>query len=156
MLNVSKLKHFSKNVKKSVDKDDENENFNQTQDAYKDIYNQAHHNGPIMRAQAKSIKYKDAEQLALILLQNDELALNLNSLCDPSENCAECESKDSYFEHQNTLQAQWHQLKLAEARCKQWRLQLMEKEAKLINSTEERCLPLHTSRMLLQAIDESG
>jgi len=37
------------------------------------------------------------------------------------------------------LQAQLCQLKLAEARCKQWRLRLMEKEAKQINSTEERC-----------------
>jgi hypothetical protein len=78
-------------------------------------------------------------QLALKLIQNKESSININLLCDPSNNCTECESEENYFENQKTIQAQWHQLKVAEARCKQWRLLLMKKEAKLINSAEERC-----------------
>jgi hypothetical protein len=46
---------------------------------------------------------------------------------------------DSYFENRHTLQGHWRQLKLAEARFKQWRLHLMKKQANLINSVEERC-----------------
>jgi hypothetical protein len=38
----------------------------------------------------------------------------INLLCEPSDHCAECESKDTYFENQNMLQAQWGQSKLAE------------------------------------------
>jgi len=85
----------------------------------------------------KLIKYKYASLVAQLL--KSEETPNIDSLCDPSDHCTECESEDSYFEDKHTLQAQWQQLKLAEARCKQWRLCLMEKEAKLVNSTEERC-----------------
>jgi hypothetical protein len=138
VLNGSKLKHFFKNIKNSEEKEDANGDFNQTPDIYRDIFNQAQPSGPITRVQAKLIKYKDAAQLSLILLKNEE-SPKIDSLCDPSDHCAECESKDTYFENQNTLQGQWCQLKLAEARCKQWRLWLMKKEANLINSTDERC-----------------
>jgi len=41
----------------------------------------------------------------------------------------ECESKETYFENQNMLQAQWRQYKITDRRCKQWRLQLIKKEA---------------------------
>jgi hypothetical protein len=85
----------------------------------------------------KLIKYKYASLVAQLL--KSEEAPNIDSLCDASDHCTECESEDSYFEDKHTLQAQWQQLKLAEARCKQWRLCLMEKEAKLVNSTEKRC-----------------
>jgi hypothetical protein len=84
-------------------------------------------NRPFTRAQAKLIKYKDTAQLALLLL-NEEMP-NMNSLCEPSDHCAECESEETYFENQNMLQARWCQLKLAEARCKQWRLRLMKKRS---------------------------
>jgi hypothetical protein len=93
-------------------------------------------NGPITRAQGKSIKYKDSVQLALSLLKSK--MDNIDSLCDPNKHCAECESEDTYFKNQHTLQYQWLQLKFSEASCKQWRLQLMKKEANKINSTEER------------------
>ncbi len=56
------------------------------------------------------MKYKDAVQLALQLLKSEETN-NINSLCDQSDHCAECESKDKYFKDQHTLQAQWCQLK---------------------------------------------
>ena len=38
-----------------------------------------------------------------------------------------------------TLPFQWRQLKLAEDRCKQWRLKLMKREAEKIHSAQERC-----------------
>jgi hypothetical protein len=85
--------------------------------------------GPITRAKAKLIKYKDAAQLALILLKSE--TQNINSLCDPSDNCVQCESEDSYFANRHRLQFQWHQLKLAEQRCKQWGLIQLKIDATL-------------------------
>jgi hypothetical protein len=93
--------------------------------------------GPITRVKAKLIKYKDVAQLALILLKSE--TDTINSLCDPSNNCACCESEENYLAESKTLPFQWRQLKLAEQRCKQWRLKLMKKEAAKTNSAEERC-----------------
>ena len=78
VLNVAKLKHFYKNVEKSVEKESEdeqfNQDFNQTKEKaltdFSDIFNKAQSEGPITRAKAKLIKYKDAAQLALILLKS--------------------------------------------------------------------------------------
>ncbi len=145
VLNVTKLKYFIENIKKSEDKERDatqfNHNFNQTNDQvlkdFRDIFNQARNEGPITRAKAKLIKYKDAAQLALILLTSE--TENIDSLCNPSDHCSECESEDNYFANRHTLQFQWHQLKLAEQCCKQWRLKLMKTEANRINSAEDRC-----------------
>ncbi len=122
MLNVSKLKHFFENVEHSSEKEDAQTKFYQDTDLFKNIFNQNHCDGPITIAQAKLIKHKDTAQLALALLQDEKLLINIHSLCDPIEHCAECENEDSYFKQKDTLQAQWRQLKLAEAGCKQWRL----------------------------------
>ncbi len=96
MLNVSKLKHFFKTVTNSEEEEDASKNFNQTannfnkaQDAYRDLFNQVQLSGPITRAQAKLIKYKDAAQLALQLLKSEEMP-NIDTLCDASDYCAEC------------------------------------------------------------------
>ncbi len=145
VLNVAKLKHFYKNVKKSVKKEGEayqfNQNFNQPDEKvltdFNDIFNKAHSEGPITRAKAKLIKYKDAAQLALILLKSE--TDNINSLCDPSDNCGRCESEETYLAESKMLRFQWRQLKLAENCCKQWRLKLMKREAEQINSAQERC-----------------
>jgi hypothetical protein len=127
VLNVAKLKHFYENVEKSVDKEeDANQKFNQPNEKaltdFSDIFNKAQSEGPITSAKAKFIKYKDAAQLALILLKSE--TDTFNSLCDPHDHCGRCESEETY---------------LAENRCKQWQLKLMQKEAGKINSTEERC-----------------
>jgi hypothetical protein len=144
VLNVAKLKHFYENVEKSAEKESEaetfNQNFNQSENAhhdFNDIFNKAHNEGPITRAKAKLIKYKDAAQLALLLLKSEKDTIN--SLCDPSKHCGRCESEETYLAESKTLPFQWRQLKLAENRCKQWRLKLMKREAEKINSTEERC-----------------
>jgi hypothetical protein len=132
VLIVSKLKHFYENIEKLTEKQDTKGDFNQEQDAYKDVYSQAQSSGPVTRAQAKLIKYKDASELVLQSLKSEEAPTNIDSLCDPDDHCAKCKREYNYFENQNTLHAQWGQLKLAEAICKKWRLRLMEKEAKLI------------------------
>ncbi len=145
VLNVAKLKHFYENVEKSVEKEGEadqfNQNFNQPDEKvlkdFNDIFNKAHSEGPITWAKAKLIKYKDVAQLALILLKSE--TDNINSLCDPSDNCGRCESEETYLAESKTLPFQWRQLKLAENCCKQWRLKLMKKEAEQINSAQERC-----------------
>ncbi len=145
VLNVAKLKHFYENVEKSVAKEGEaaqfNQNFNQSDEKalpdFSDIFNKAHSEGSITRAKAKLIKYKDAAQLALILLKSE--TDNINSLCDPSDNCGRCESEETYLAESKTLPFQWCQLKLAENRCKQWRLKLMRREAEKINSAQEKC-----------------
>jgi hypothetical protein len=93
--------------------------------------------GPITRAKAKLIKNKDVVQLALILLKSE--TENIDSLCNPSDHCAECEREDSYFANRHSLQFQWRQLKFAEQCCKQWQLKLMKTEANKINSAENRC-----------------
>jgi hypothetical protein len=126
VLNVAKLKHFYENIKKSVEKEVDanqfNQNFNQPNEKaltdLNDIFNKAHSEGPITRAKAKSIKYKDAAQLALMLLKSE--TDTINSLCDPSDNCGCCESEETYLAESKTLPLQWHQLKLAENHCKQW------------------------------------
>ena len=127
----------SENVEKSAEKESEaetfNQNFNQSENAHQDcndIFNKAHNEGPITRAKAKIIKYKYAAQLALLLLKSEKDTID--SLCDPSKNCGSCESEDDYFAKSKTLPFQWRQLKLAENRCKQWRLKLMKKEAEKI------------------------
>ncbi len=66
----------------------------------------------------KQTKCKDAAPLALILLKSENE--NIDSLCNPENNCPSCESEDSYFPNRHSLQFQWRQLKLAEQRCKQW------------------------------------
>jgi len=139
---VTKLKHFFENVTNSKDKEgDDARLFNQNSELalseFQNIFNQVHNIGPITRAQAKLIKYKDETQLASTLLKSE--TENIDSLCDPSDSCAQCESEDSYFENKHSLEFQWRQLKLAEARCKQWQLKLMKTEANKINSTEDRC-----------------
>jgi hypothetical protein len=83
------------------------------------------------------MKYKDAAQLALLLLKSEKDTID--SLCDPSDHCGRCESEETYLAESKTLPYQWRQLKLAENRCKQWRLKLMKREAEKINSTQERC-----------------
>ncbi len=126
VLNVAKLKHFYENVEKSIDKEGDatqfNQNFNQPDEKvltdFSDIFNTAQSEGPITRAKAKLIKFKDAAQLALILLKSE--TDTINSLCDPSDNCAHCESEENYLAESKTLPFQWHQLKLAEQSCKQW------------------------------------
>jgi hypothetical protein len=123
VLNVAKLKHFFKNIKKSEDEEDDanrlfNQNLDQALKDFSDIFNQGYNKGPITRAQAKLIKYKDAAQLALILLKSE--TENIDSLCNPSDHCTECESEETYFDNRNSLQSQWCQLKLAENWCKQW------------------------------------
>jgi hypothetical protein len=148
VLNVAKLNHFFKNIEKHEDKDGDayqcfnlNEDFNQNKDQvlkdFSEIFNQAHNDGPIPRAKAKLIKYKDAAQLALILLKSE--TENIDSLGNLSDHCAQCENEDTYLANKNSPQFQWHQLKLAEQCCKQWRLNLMRKEVNKINSTKDRC-----------------
>jgi hypothetical protein len=142
---VAKLKHFYENIKKSVDKESDarqfNQDFNQPNEKaltdFSNIFNKAQKKGPITRAKAKLIKYKDAAQVALILLKSE--TDTIDSLCDPSDNCGRCESKETYLAESKMLPFQWHQLKLAENCCKQWRLKLMKREAEKINLTEERC-----------------
>jgi hypothetical protein len=99
VLDVAKLKHFYKNIKKSVDKGGDAAQFNQN-------FNQPD---------------------------------TINTLCDPSNNCAWCESEETYLAESKMLPFQWRQLKLAEQCCKQWQLKLMKKEASKINSAEDRC-----------------
>ncbi len=145
VLNVAKLKHFYESIKNSVDREGDAEQFNQKFNQpdekaltdFSDIFNKAQSEGPITRAKAKLIKYKDAAHLVLILLKSE--TDNINSLCDPSDNCARCESEENYLAESKTLPFQWRQLKLAEQCCKQWRLKLMKKEAAKINSAEEKC-----------------
>ncbi len=131
VLNVAKLKHFFENVEKSAEKESDASDFNQqsgnAHPDFNDIFNKAHSEGPITRAKAKLIKYKDAAQLALLLLKSENDTIN--SLCDPSDHCGRCESEETYLAESKTLPFQWRQLKLAENRCKQWRLKLMKKEA---------------------------
>ena len=69
VLNIAKLKHFYENVENSAEKESEaetfNKNFNQSENVhhdFNDIFNKAHDEGPITRAKAKLIKYKDAAQ----------------------------------------------------------------------------------------------
>jgi hypothetical protein len=124
VLNMAKLKQFYENVKKSIEKEGDtdqfNQNFNQPNEKaltdFNDIFNKAHSEGPITRAKAKLIKNKDVAQLALILLKSE--TDNTNSLCDPSDNCGRCESEETYLAKSKTLPFQWHQLKLAENCCK--------------------------------------
>jgi hypothetical protein len=104
---------------------------------FSDIFNKAQSEGPITRAKAKLIKYRDTAQLALILLKSE--TDTIESLCDPSDNCGRCESEETYLAESKMLPFQWRQLKLAENCCKQWRLKLMKKEAEEINLTEEKC-----------------
>jgi hypothetical protein len=104
--NVAKLKHFYENVKKSAEKESDasdfnqnNPNFNQQSEKarpdFNDIFNKAHSEGPITRAKAKLIKYKDAAQLALLLLKSEKDTID--SLCDPSDHCGCCESEENYL-----------------------------------------------------------
>jgi hypothetical protein len=157
VLNVAKLKHFHENVKKSVDKESNarqfNQDFNQPNEKvltyFRHIFNKVQSEGPITRAKAKLIKY--AAQLALILLKSE--TDTIDSLCDPSDNCGHCESKETYLAESKTLPFQWRQLKLAENHCKQWRLKLMKREAEKINLTEERChsnVPEHFREPLMK------
>jgi hypothetical protein len=110
VLNVAKLKHFYENVEQSVDKEGDtrharqfNQNFNQPNKKapidFSDIFNKAQSEGP--RAKAKLIKYKDAAQLALILLKSE--TDTIDSLCDPSDNCGRCESEETYLAESKTL-----------------------------------------------------
>ncbi len=126
VLNVAKLIHFYKNLGKSIDIEGDaaqfNQNFNQDNGKaltdFSDIFNKAQSEGPITRAKAKLMKYKDTAQLALILLKSE--TDTIDSLCDPSDNCAQCESEETYFADSKMLPFQWCQLKLAEQCCKQW------------------------------------
>ncbi len=123
VLNVAKLKHFYKNVEKFAEKMSEandfnqfNQNFNQQSEEalpdFNDIFNKVHSEGPITRAKAKLIKYKDAAQLALMLLKRE--THTIYSLCDPSDHCGRCESEETYLAESKTLPFQWRQLKLSE------------------------------------------
>jgi hypothetical protein len=145
VLNMAKLEQFYENVEKSLGKEGDaeqfNQNFNQINEKaltdFSDIFNKAQSKGPITRAKAKLIKYRDAAQLALILLKGE--TDTINSLCDPSDNCGRCESEDTYLAESKMLPFQWRQLKLAENCCKQWQLKLMKREAEKINLNEEKC-----------------
>jgi len=76
VLNVAKFFHFFENIAKSEDGEDDadrllNQNSDKALKDFSDVFNQAHIKGPITRAQVKLIKYKDAAQLALILLKSE-------------------------------------------------------------------------------------
>jgi hypothetical protein len=89
--------------------------------------------------------------LALVLLKSE--TDNINSLCDPSENCGRCESEETYLAESKMLPFKWRQLKLAEDHFKQWRLKLIKREAEKINVTEERChsnVPEHFCEPLMK------
>jgi hypothetical protein len=109
VLNVAKLKHFYENVEKSVDKEGDarqfNQDFNQPNGElltdFSDIFNKAQNEGPITRAEAKLIKYKDGAQLALILLKSE--TDTIDSLCDASDNCGRCESEENYLAESKML-----------------------------------------------------
>ncbi len=112
MLSVAKLKHFFENVKRSIDKEgdaakfsqDFNQNDKEALKDFSDIFNQSQNEGPLTRARAKLIKYKDTAQLALLLLKSE--TDTVNSLCLPSEHCGRCESQKSYLKNINSLPAQ--------------------------------------------------
>ncbi len=83
----AKIKFKNKiKVLKSIDKEGDatqfNQDFNQPDEKalteFSDIFNKAQSEGPFTRAKAKLIKYKDAAQLALILLKSE--IDNINSL----------------------------------------------------------------------------
>ncbi len=109
VLNVAKLKRYYENVEKSVDKEGDarhfNQNFKQPNGEvltyFSDIFNKAQNEGPITRAEAKLIKYKDRTQLALILLKSE--TDTIDSLCDPSYNCGRCESEENYLAESKKL-----------------------------------------------------
>jgi hypothetical protein len=94
VLNVAKLKHFYKNVEKSVEKEGDanqfNQNFNHPNEKvltdFNDIFNKA---------------------LVLMLLKSE---------------CGCCKSEETSLTESKTLSFQWRQIKLAENCCKQWRL----------------------------------
>jgi hypothetical protein len=146
VLNIAKLKHFFENVEKSIDEEGDtaqfNKNFNQPDEKelqdFSDIFNKAQ--SKITGAKSKLIKYKDMAQLALIILKSE-----INSFCDPSDNCAHCESEEIYLAESKTLPFQWRQLKLAEQCCKQWRLKLMKREATKINSIRKDCFQVKSN-----------
>ncbi len=37
-------------------------------------------------------------------MQDEKPLSNIDSLCDPSDHCVECESKEDYFQNQSMLQ----------------------------------------------------
>jgi hypothetical protein len=90
VLNVNKLKLFLQN--KSDDIGDKPQDLN-----FQDFAN----NRPLTRAHAKLINYKNAEQLALSMLNkeggefSDILIENIDSLCD--KQCVACEAEEDYF-----------------------------------------------------------
>ena len=86
VLNVNKLKIFLQDNDSELNSDLQNLNFNEFSSDM-----------PITRARAKLINYKNAAQLALIML-NEEGRTNdieIDSLCDGS--CAFCDSENDYF-----------------------------------------------------------
>jgi hypothetical protein len=121
VLNVSKFKHFFQSKENLDEKENVKNNFNHHVEILKDFLNQTNHIGPLTRAQAKLMKYKDDMQLALQLLQEEEGRITIDSSWDQSNYRTEYKSEDDYFEKQKMMQAQWHQLKLVKERCKQWK-----------------------------------
>jgi hypothetical protein len=90
VLNVNKLKLFLEEQSSETDTELQDLNFND-----------CHTDGPITRACARLINYKNAAHLALLMLNKDSgedidiFSNNIDSLCDGP--CASCDSKNDYF-----------------------------------------------------------
>jgi hypothetical protein len=90
VLNVNKLKLFLEEQSSETDTELQDLNFNDY-----------HTDGPITRARARLINYKNAAHLALLMLKEegvediDIFSDNIHSLCDGP--CASCDSENDYF-----------------------------------------------------------
>jgi transposase InsO family protein len=87
VLNVNKLKLFFEEQSSETDTELQDLNFNDY-----------HTDGPITRARARLINYKEAAQLALLMLNEEGGSSDSNfvdSLC--SEPCPSCDSENEYF-----------------------------------------------------------
>jgi hypothetical protein len=84
VLNVEKLKLFLGETKSDTDNHFEELNFNGAQ-----------FDRPITRMHAKLIKYKEAAQLALTMLKNEE---EDDAMCDiPFDQCPICDAEERYM-----------------------------------------------------------
>jgi len=83
VLNVNKLKLFIQELTSDRDTSYQELNFNDEQN-----------NAPITRACGRLINFKNAMQLALLML-NEEVETNIDSLCDGP--CARYDSENDYF-----------------------------------------------------------
>jgi hypothetical protein len=83
VLNINKLKLFLQ--QQTCDTDTETQNLN---------FNDAPRDGPITRARAKLIKFKDTAHLTLLML-SEEGETEINSMCDGP--CPSCDTENEYF-----------------------------------------------------------